>query len=1033
MSSAVFAKGSEKDDYDTPVQILDISQSEFSLSPKGEEYFTLTLVNTTEEDKQIEMHVVDAVDPELGIYQEIDEGESEFGNFLMHEDLIEVKARGILQVPLSLEVPKDTESNAYYGAILLSELPKSDNVQPLDVRVIQPLKVIVQGDWNIGSSMSFLLYPLLALIAIAVVLLPVCYGTFVRGKYEYFIVSAVSFVVIVAFFVFNIISPGGFLSSSFLGADILSGTPDVEIADLDEAYEYESDDGVSYLELHATAIDGEEITDSDVFVGYMVHSLSESLAATLEVAATVVVGSTMDVFATIDVAATPAIQAIGSEALNAVTNIAATLDVDLSELEEALIESFSLDIQKIPWLHPDYNGSEVPILYGVHLSYKGLELGMKNMFLNTNINKKLIKKQTKKILSLTDDGEARNFAKAACYEIKGKNYDEVMESPDEFITSVTKLIKLDHPDTKRKHVKNIFSRMMKNKKKGKVLLSQAKTWCNNFRKAHDQALKLARRVDKSVIKKANIVKLLVKRQGSEVPEVFTVFTNLKINNSLMDLVANYPATGDAQELIRLITNKYQFKTQVQHGDDNNNESDEQDFTLYTEDLLEEEGLVCAEDETILVEIKWGDIGKNVPKEVLHTSWNGSVKAKKGTLFFKEAVKFDKNHDKINKRNQNIIEWDSRIKSHFDGFLFEYLPKLNKENPHLVIKNDFFDDLQVTPEEIASGLVVEFDDGYSLSIRQVGCDGVTDDYDYSTDWVCEESEVAKFKMRWGDIDNSIPKEVSHTHWNGHIEADGGALFFKDTVKFDNANYDVIVTHDQSRIEWNSRVKSHWDGILFEYLPDFANENSHLDVENIFFDDLEITLKELTEGVFIEFDGGYKLAIEHVSCDVVDDSSDNTDGGDSTDDGDGDEGDGDGTDVTVDLEESRIIEMILPDYIYVPPILADGPAYYMEADMGEFQLEAYNPEEEWQGYFSFEVVQLSDGRELDDLWLDINGNRIEPIEHEAGGHKYIHFYVSKELFPYVETGTYHFSPDMEILIPEFASPGTYDASLFFTMIQ
>ena len=95
--------------------------------------------------------------------------------------------------------------------------------------------------------------------------------------------------------------------------------------------------------------------------------------------------------------------------------------------------------------------------------------------------------------------------------------------------------------------------------------------------------------------------------------------------------------------------------------------------------------------------------------------------------------------------------------------------------------------------------------------------------------------------------------------------------------------------------------------------------------------------------------------------------------------------------------------------------------------------FDPSKKWEGYFAFEIIELTDKRLLDDIWMLINGKKITPTVYKGSNKSYLYFYVSNDLFPYTRNGEYVFSPKLQILVPNLASPGRYDADIFFTLIQ
>ena len=139
------------------------------------------------------------------------------------------------------------------------------------------------------------------------------------------------------------------------------------------------------------------------------------------------------------------------------------------------------------------------------------------------------------------------------------------------------------------------------------------------------------------------------------------------------------------------------------------------------------------------------------------------------------------------------------------------------------------------------------------------------------------------------------------------------------------------------------------------------------------------------------------------------------------------------IQVDLSASELVTMRMPETIELPPLSSQSESYVAKSGLGTFELESFDPTKRWEGYFSFEVVRLKDGIQLDKMWLDVNGEKVYPVEEIRDRKKYIHFYISSELFPYVKGGQYTFSPLLELWVPEYALPGQYNAGLYFTMIQ
>lgn len=139
------------------------------------------------------------------------------------------------------------------------------------------------------------------------------------------------------------------------------------------------------------------------------------------------------------------------------------------------------------------------------------------------------------------------------------------------------------------------------------------------------------------------------------------------------------------------------------------------------------------------------------------------------------------------------------------------------------------------------------------------------------------------------------------------------------------------------------------------------------------------------------------------------------------------------IELDLTQSQIVEMDIPDLIQLPPLTRQEKSYTARYNMGEFQMTKFNEASNWDGFFTFDVIQLNDGKKLDKMWIDINGRTLHPEENMQERNQFLHYQLSDDIFNQQGTGTYTFSPNIKIWVPSKAYPGQYNSDISFTIIQ
>lgn len=139
------------------------------------------------------------------------------------------------------------------------------------------------------------------------------------------------------------------------------------------------------------------------------------------------------------------------------------------------------------------------------------------------------------------------------------------------------------------------------------------------------------------------------------------------------------------------------------------------------------------------------------------------------------------------------------------------------------------------------------------------------------------------------------------------------------------------------------------------------------------------------------------------------------------------------INLDLTESDLIEMIIPNRIELPPLARQNNAYNSRNSMGDFQIRTFKNENDWRGFFSFEVIKLGDGETLDEMWLEIDGEKILPEKSVGSGKKYLNYQLASDMFQVATDSLYNFEPYIWINVPAKAAPGTYNSDISFTLIQ
>ncbi|MBT6068736.1 hypothetical protein HOG48_03200 [Candidatus Peregrinibacteria bacterium] len=809
----IYAAELEPEFSNTPVQILDISQSEFNLFPNDIDYLSLTLINLTKEKREIQMETVDAIDVENGIYQEGETKNSLMRDLVSNPGTITLKPESILQLPLSIKIPEDIEERAFYGALIFR--PANNIEDPLDVRVLQPLKINIQDQDLIISNLGAFPY---SPIITAILLIALIYY-FSRKRYGHITVIAIAIAVMLILIILyqSLINLPAYLHVNSLTE---SATPNADLLVDDSIYDYESDEALNYLELYGNVISGAEdveidaILEDDIIVGALTHDLATLSSGTEEVDATSMA----------DISATP--------------EVGVGISDDLDEIDEMISERyFYIESEEIKWLHPDYNGMEAPIIKGVHIEYNGLEKDMLNILATQHVDRKIIRWYAKKILSLTGNGKIRKTVKNICYDMeeikkeakkahkkdkKGKEIDKEIEYIKEHFKDIKKLVHKmlkDEPLYNKKTVNKFLDKLLKNTRNLKKVTTQANIFCNNFEKAHKRAIKFSRGIrTKDTVR---VVKLILQRKNGT-PKLVAIFTNIEMDDDLLALVENYPATGPVRILIQ------------------------------------------------------------------------EIKAQRKA-----------------KKNQGSIQ----------------------------AENTEQDNEESQTEE-------------------------------------EEEDIREFELETVDLENNNEEDGSNEENNNHDENE-------NQNEEENPNNMTICHKPGTRTEATLTIPNQaWYG-----------HSRHGD----------------TVGACPE-----------------DDNGDNGNG-------DEDNTEEEATVIEVDLAPSDIVELTVPAEIYLPSLTAKPDAYISKSNLGEFRLETFYPDKTWRGFFSIEVIELKNHVKLDEMWMEINGQRLDPVESYQGDKKYIQFYISDELFPFVEQGLYNFSPVLDLLIPEYSPPGNHESTLSFTLIQ
>ncbi len=233
-----------------------------------------------------------------------------------------------------------------------------------------------------------------------------------------------------------------------------------------------------------------------------------------------------------------------------------------------------------------------------------------------------------------------------------------------------------------------------------------------------------------------------------------------------------------------------------------------------------------------VEVIWGDIDKSVSNSVDITTWDGSVNLEGGKMKLAERIKFEKNQDYILSKNGEAIEWQSKIKSAYDGILVKVKPDKDKELL-FTAESDFFGKVSLTFEELKEGKIFEFDDDYKLSIRAIH----------------PKKHKSKFKakpmllfIRWGNLSGSIDTEAQAIEYEGEITSDGVPMNLIHSVLFEENDY--IIKDSANNIEFHSIIGGHFDGILLHVRP--LDES----FEDFDIEDFKVLKSEFQEAVQIQ---------------------------------------------------------------------------------------------------------------------------------------------------------------------------------------
>ena len=139
------------------------------------------------------------------------------------------------------------------------------------------------------------------------------------------------------------------------------------------------------------------------------------------------------------------------------------------------------------------------------------------------------------------------------------------------------------------------------------------------------------------------------------------------------------------------------------------------------------------------------------------------------------------------------------------------------------------------------------------------------------------------------------------------------------------------------------------------------------------------------------------------------------------------------VLLDLTASDLIEISIPTRIELPPLARQNNAYNSRNNMGEFQIRTFKDASDWRGFFTFDVIKLGNGTELSDMWLEIDGQKINPEKSRNKEKKYLNYQLGSNIFPENVADLYNFSPYIWIKVPAKAAPGVYSSNISFTLIQ